>query len=189
MKITFFGTEPYVDTLRRMEEAAYDQIPVMMIGEHPPLYTRGVNATQPAPRNGIPVLDVTRGGDFTYHGPGQLCVHIIAPYVGSKFTKAIEQAVIDTIWDEGVGGYTEEKYPGVWSGGRKIASLGFKVSLGWVAGGGVALNVSCDLEPFEAITPCGIEGVEMTSLKRETGRDDFPGLRGRLADRIMEVLE
>jgi lipoyl(octanoyl) transferase len=185
----YFGTRPYLEAVELMEEAAARAERLILIGEHPPVYTRGARATQRPPSNGIPVIDVRRGGDLTYHGPGQLCAHIVAPYTGSAFTRAVEQAVIDVLAAEGVEGHTVKEYPGVWVGERKIASLGFKVNARWVAGGGVALNASCDLEPFRAITPCGIEGVEMTSLKQETGRDDFPGLRGRLADRITEVLK
>jgi lipoyl(octanoyl) transferase len=118
---------------------------------------------------GIEVHETTRGGRVTYHGPGQLVGY---PIMGVTdvvaFLRTMESALITALADEGVTAEVREGLTGVWVGDRKIGSIGLHVSRG-VTMHGFAVNVDGDLQPFEWIVPCGIEGVRMTSLYLATG--------------------
>ena len=139
----------------------------------------------------IKIVDVDRGGRATYHGPGQLVgypVLRIGDIIG--YLRALEQAIIAALAHEGItaqgGG---ERPTGVWTGGRKIASLGVHVSRR-VTTHGFAVNVENDLEPFEWIVPCGLAGVQMTSIARETGREhDLDRFRVHLVRELGRALE
>src|SRR3712207_5186943 len=163
--------------------------------EHPPVYTKG-RRTEPADlpmgedwyrSQGIDVCDSDRGGRVTYHGPGQLVgypimrVERVADYV-----KAMEGAIVAALADEGIDARVRERLTGVWAGDRKIGSIGVHVSRG-VTTHGFAINVDNDLQPFEYVVPCGIDGVRMTSVCRETGRQALPCFRRRMAWRFAEA--
>jgi len=143
--------------------------------EHPPVFTLGVNASRAhllSPGD-IPVLQVDRGGEVTYHGPGQLVVY---PLVDLKragvairdFVTALERGVIDLAAQYGIRAECRRSAPGVYVEGRKLASLGVRVRR---AGSyhGLAVNVALDLEPFRRINPCGYQGLEMTQLAQLGG--------------------
>jgi lipoyl(octanoyl) transferase len=165
------------EALRAARQA--DTLPdTVLLLEHPPVYTRGRRAGADelpvAPRflGGAPidVVDVDRGGRVTYHGPGQLVgypVMRIGDILG--YLRALERAIVAALAHAGVraqgGG---ERPTGVWTGGRKIASIGVHVSRR-VTTHGFAVNADNDLAPFAWIVPCGLPGVEMTSIARETG--------------------
>lgn len=142
--------------------------------EHPPVYTLGLAAdTAHGPRiaNGIPVVNVERGGEVTYHGPGQLVVYTLVDLArrGVKvkpFVALLEQAVIDLL---GGRGARKAGAPGVYVDGAKVAALGIRVSRG-CAFHGLALNVDMDLSPFDAIDPCGYPGLKVTQT-RDLGFD------------------
>jgi lipoate-protein ligase B len=165
------------DRLRAARQAG--AIPdTLLLLEHDPVYTRG-RRTQPADlpmgddwyrAQGIEVADTTRGGRVTYHGPGQLVGY---PIVGIgdviEYLRTLERAVIAALDEEGVHGEVRDGLTGIWVGQRKIGSIGVHVSRG-VTMHGFAVNVDCDLQPFEWIVPCGIDGVRMTSLYVETRR-------------------
>jgi len=138
--------------------------------DHPPVYTLGVNASRAhllAPGD-IPVVQVDRGGQVTYHGPGQLVVY---PLVDLKraglairdFVTALERGVIDLAAQFGIRAECRRSAPGVYVDGRKLASLGVRVRRGG-SYHGLALNVALDLEPFRRINPCGYQGLQMTQL-------------------------
>jgi lipoyl(octanoyl) transferase len=138
--------------------------------EHPPVYTLGVNASRAhllAPGD-IPVVQVDRGGEVTYHGPGQLVVY---PLVDLKrvgltirdFVTALERCVIDLAAQFGIRAECRRSAPGVYVAGRKLASLGVRVRRGG-SYHGLAVNVALDLEPFRRINPCGYQGLQMTQL-------------------------
>jgi lipoyl(octanoyl) transferase len=134
--------------------------------EHPPVYTVGQGASVPAIGNAIPVVKTDRGGDITYHGPGQVVVYTLVDLARrsikvKRFVWLLEQAVIDL-----VGRHAERKpgAPGVYVGGAKIAALGIRVVRGR-AYHGLALNVDMDLSPFNAIDPCGYPGLRVTQTK------------------------
>lgn len=143
----------------------------LLLLEHPHVYTlgRGADAAfvvRPDPR--VPVVRVSRGGQVTYHGPGQLVGYAILKLDGAArdvgaYLRHLEQALIDAIGAAGVEARRRDRFTGVWVGNRKIASIGVGIRR-WVTYHGFAVNVSADLSYFDAIVPCGIEGCRMTSL-------------------------
>jgi lipoyl(octanoyl) transferase len=154
--------------------------------EHPHVVTLGRNASGDALRvdraglrgRGIEVAETDRGGDVTYHGPGQLVGYpILALEPGRRdirrFVADLEEVLLRVLDDFGISGRRHPEHRGVWTGGRKIASVGIRIAR-WVTSHGFALNVGTDLSYFSVMKPCGIEGCEMTSMARELGAD--PGM-------------
>ena len=138
--------------------------------EHPPVYTLGVRAHAGfvRPANDIPVVRTDRGGDVTYHGPGQPVVYplldIARRGLGIRsLVHTLEQAVIETLAELGLLGERRDGAPGVYVEGRKIASLGLRVRAGRTYHG-LSFNAAMDLAPFAAIDPCGYPGLEVTQL-------------------------
>ncbi|MEM4335042.1 MAG: lipoyl(octanoyl) transferase LipB, partial [Candidatus Caldarchaeum sp.] len=122
----------------------------------------------------LPVYRVERGGDATYHGPGQLVVYPIISLHENRLgvgdlVKLLEEAVIMLLKEYGVSAGRVQGKPGVWVGGRKIASIGMALK-NWVAYHGLALNINTDLAKFRGIRPCGMDSETMTSLQALTGR-------------------
>jgi len=153
----------------------------LILLEHPHTYTIGRSGTRDhvflteaeLATRGIICLDVDRGGDVTYHGPGQLVGYPIfdlgpQPDVG-RYLRNLEDCLIDTLADFGIAGGRLSGYTGVWIGDRKIAAIGVKVSQG-VTTHGFALNVTTDLSLFTHILPCGISDKGVTSMAVELGR-------------------
>ena len=142
----------------------------------------------------IPVYKVERGGEATYHGPGQLVGYTIIDLeeLGISvwdYVWRIEEVLIRTIKEFGLNGYRVEKYPGVWVNGRKIASIGLALSH-WITYHGFALNVNPDLRYFKLIRPCGLSPEMMTSIQRELGREvDLEKVKRLVAENFKEVLE
>ncbi len=175
---------------------------VLLTLEHPPVYTRGRRSgvgelpmgEEWYRSQGIAIADTDRGGKVTYHGPGQLVGY---PIVGVSdvvaYVRTLEQALVVALAEEGVAARARPEdgpdYTGVWVGERKIASIGVHVQRG-VSTHGFAVNVENDLQPFQWIVPCGLEGVQMTSLIRETGRPagQLHCLRKRAAHALAEAL-
>jgi lipoyl(octanoyl) transferase len=139
--------------------------------EHPPVFTLGRNGKQEHihhPGN-IPVIRVDRGGQVTYHGPGQLVAYCLLDLrrrqLGvQSLVHALEQTVIDLLAGHGIVGERRHKAPGVYVENRKVAALGLRVRRG-CSFHGLALNVDMDLAPFARIDPCGFEGLEVTQLR------------------------
>lgn len=138
--------------------------------EHPPVYTLGRNGDPQHLLNvgGIPVVESDRGGQVTYHGPGQLVAYTLFDLnrlgMGVRFlVTGLENAVIATLSQYGVQALARRDAPGVYVDGKKIASLGLRVRKG-CSYHGVSLNVDMDLTPFHSINPCGYAGLEVTSL-------------------------
>jgi lipoate-protein ligase B len=130
-------------------------------------------------RRGVEVFEVARGGDITWHGPGQLVGYLIADLTPRgrdlhRFLRELEQSLIDALARFGVAGERSAGRTGVWVEGRKIASIGVAVRR-WVSYHGFALNVAPDMGFFDLIHPCGLKGIEMTSLERLLGPGS-PGL-------------
>jgi lipoyl(octanoyl) transferase len=179
-----------------------DEIPDVLLSlQHPPVYTRGRRAgagelpmgEEWYRAQGIEIADTDRGGKVTYHGPGQLVGYPIVrvdDVVG--YVRLLEQALSDALAQEGViaRGRPEDgpDYTGVWVADRKIASIGVHVARG-VTTHGFAVNVDNDLQPFAWIVPCGLDGVQMTSIARETGRGGgLPCFRKRAAYALAQAL-
>jgi lipoyl(octanoyl) transferase len=179
------GLIPYAAALSEQKsiEAARQagKVPdVLLLLEHPPVYTRGRRSQSlelPMGEEwyraqGIDVVDTDRGGRVTYHGPGQLVgypIMSLKPYHDDvhEYIRRMESAIIAALADLGIGTGPIDGLTGVWTREpRKIASIGVHVSRG-VTTHGFAINVNNDLQPFEWIVPCGIENVRMTSVARE----------------------
>ena len=198
------GLVPYDDALAlqtalRAARQANAVPDVLLLLEHPPVYTRGRRSQADELPAGlcflgaapIEVVDVDRGGRVTYHGPGQLVgypIVRIGDVVG--YLRALERAIVAALAREGVraeGGV--ERPTGVWTAGRKIASIGVHVSRR-VTTHGFAVNADNDLAPFGWIVPCGLPSVEMTSIGRETGRTGtLAGFRANVAREVAYALE
>jgi lipoyl(octanoyl) transferase len=154
---------------------------VLLVLEHPPVYTRGRRsgaAELPMGEawylaQGIDVVDTVRGGRVTYHGPGQLVGYPIMRIEDViVYLRTMEQAIVATLADAGIAARARPEdgpdFTGVWAGERKIASIGVHVSRG-VTTHGFAINVHNDLQPFSWVVACGLDGVQMTSVVKETG--------------------
>lgn len=139
--------------------------------EHPPVFTLGMNAKPEhllAPRD-IPVVQIDRGGQVTYHGPGQLVVYPLLDVRRSslgvrQLVVALENAVISMVEQWGVPAIGRRDAPGIYVDGRKLASIGLRIRRG-CSYHGLALNVAMDLEPFQRINPCGYRGLEVVDLR------------------------
>ncbi len=139
--------------------------------QHPPVYTLGKNGRPEHVLNpaGIPVINSDRGGQVTYHGPGQIVVYTLLDLHRLKIgvrqlVTVLEQSIIDLLANYGVDSSARRDAPGVYVNDAKIAALGLRVRKG-CSFHGLALNVDMDLEPFARINPCGYEGLEVTQLK------------------------
>ncbi len=139
--------------------------------EHPSVFTVGLNGKPEHLLNtgDIPVVNIDRGGQVTYHGPGQLVGYTLFDIARRKLgvhdlVKIIEQSVIDLLADHGISSMARRDAPGVYVDNAKIAALGLRVKRGRVYHG-LALNLDMDLEPFTRINPCGYEGMAVTQLK------------------------
>ena len=124
---------------------------------------------------GIDLIEVGRGGDVTYHGPGQLVVYPILDLKPDRkdvhrYLRDLEAVLVHTLDEMGIRGEPIPDLTGVWVEGRKIGAIGVRVSSGWITSHGFALNVSNDLSYFETIVPCGIQDVSVTSISQELGR-------------------
>ncbi|MFO0933184.1 MAG: lipoyl(octanoyl) transferase LipB [Planctomycetota bacterium] len=149
---------------------------LLLTGEHPPVVTLGRKTPGgfPATVGGIPVVVVERGGEATYHGPGQLVAYPIVHLTEARrdlhrFQRDLEEIGIRVCADFGLEAGRVEGKTGVWVGPKKIMSLGIAVRR-WVTWHGLALNVGNDLAPFRAFNPCGLDGGVMTSLSDRLGR-------------------
>jgi lipoate-protein ligase B len=183
--IVRLGQMGYAEALELQRNVAKDRITgaipqdVLLLVEHPPVVTLGRSSKQKnmiaSPEylasRGVELFEVERGGDITFHGPGQLVGYPIIDLKRHRqdlhwFLRTVEEALITTLSRYGISGERNIGYTGVWTSGRKIASIGVHAR-DWVTWHGFALNVTTDLSYFDFIVPCGIDGVEMTSIAKE----------------------
>jgi lipoyl(octanoyl) transferase len=205
--VCHLGTVEYREALElqtRLRAARQrEELPdVLLMLEHWPVYTRG-RRSGPGElpmgedwylMQGIDIVQTDRGGKVTYHGPGQLVGYpIVRVDDVLEYVRTLERALVGTLGEEGVVARARPEdgpdYTGVWVDERKIASIGVHLSRG-VTTHGFAVNVENDLQPFSWIVPCGLDGVRMTSLIKETGRlaGQLPCLRKRAAFHVAEAL-
>ncbi len=180
----WLGRVPFAEALALQEDLVAKKIAdpaapdTLLLLEHEPVYTIGRTPDRSSLRDPAalphPLIVTGRGGQATYHGPGQLIGYPILDLRPRgqdlhRHLRALEDLLIALCAHFGVAGTRREGLTGVWVGEKKIASIGIGVRR-WISLHGFALNVGGDLTPYHAITPCGIASVEMTSLERETGR-------------------
>ena len=155
---------------------------LLLLLEHPPVITLGRNgdrqhllsSAELLDEQGIEFVETDRGGDITYHGPGQLVGYPILNLGGIRkdvvwYVRTLEEALIRAAWDFGIRAGRREKLTGVWVDGCKLASIGVRISR-WITSHGFALNVSTDLGSFQHIVPCGISACPVTSFRELLGR-------------------
>ena len=163
--------EPVWRAMQRFTDQRDENTPdELWLVEHPPVFTQGQagRAEHLLAPGDIPVIQVDRGGQVTYHGPGQIVAYPLIDISRSKIgvralVKGIEQAVIDVLKSYGVDAQLLEGAPGVYVDGVKIASLGLRIRRG-KSFHGLSFNINMDLEPFQRINPCGFEGLQVTNL-------------------------
>ena len=174
MKTVQLGLADYAPVFEAMKafndtrnEATEDELWVV---EHPPVFTQGL-AGKPEHlliRDDSPVVQIDRGGQITYHGPGQLVVYTLIDFKRRQtsvrhIVSALENSIIATLAEYGIAAAADPARPGVYVGAKKIASLGLRIKNGAVYHG-LALNIDMDLSPFTHINPCGYAGMEMTQM-------------------------
>jgi len=167
----------------------------LILVEHPHVFTVGkaVPGETPGEVDGVPVFRIERGGQWTYHGFGQLVGYPILDLNERQrdihnFLRSIEQTLILTIGDFGIAGGRGEQ-TGVWVGRKKIASIGAAIR-NWVSFHGFALNINTDLNYFHKISPCGFHGSTMTSMQAELGHEvDFSEVKDQLLARFEQVFD
>ena len=176
LHVRWLGRQPYEPLWRAMQsftDTRDDETPdEIWFTEHPPVYTLGVNAAREhllAPGD-IPVVQIDRGGQVTYHGPGQLMLYPLLNLRHNslgvrELVTALEQSVIRLLADYDVEAIARADAPGVYVDGRKVASVGLRIRRG-CSFHGMAVNVDMDTEPFARINPCGMQDLEVTDLKR-----------------------
>jgi lipoyl(octanoyl) transferase len=196
--IRHLGRADYESTYRAMQkftaERAADSADEIWFLEHAPIFTLGMNASRAhviAPGD-IPVLQIDRGGQVTYHGPGQLVVY---PLIDLKraalsvraLVSALEESVINYARELGIHAQCRRDAPGVYVRERKLASLGLRIRRG-SSYHGLALNVDMDLEPFGRIHPCGYEGLQMTQLAELGGPSSVAVVAQAFAPHLLGAL-
>lgn len=192
------GVEDYVTTWQAMQqftdsrsEASGDEIWFL---QHPPVFTQGQagKAEHILAPGDIPVVQVDRGGQVTYHGPGQLVGYLMIDLRRKKMgardlVSAIEQSLVQTLAELQIDAAPRADAPGVYTQGSKIASLGLRIRHG-CSFHGLALNIDMDLQPFLRINPCGYQDMQMTQVKNFVTKPDFAVIQARLATHLQANL-
>ena len=196
--VRFLGMAPYEATWRAMQrftdERGPDTPDEIWLAEHPPVFTLGLNAKREhlvSPGN-IPVVQIDRGGQVTYHGPGQLVAYTLIDLrrhvLGVRqLVVALEEAVIAMAVELGIDARGSRDAPGVYVEGAKLASIGLRIRRG-SSYHGLALNVGVDLKPFERIDVCGFRGLKVTRLEDLCGLSDVRAAADRLTPHLLRTL-
>lgn len=199
LRIREFAVEPYEPTWRAMQAftaARTAETPdELWLLQHPPVYTLGL-AGKPEhllQASEVPLVKIDRGGQITYHGPGQAVVYLLIDLArrGLKvreLVRLMEQAIIDVLAGWGIAAERREGAPGVYVADAKVAALGLKISRG-CSYHGLALNVDMDLAPFTRINPCGYEGLRTTQLTELGVTTSVEETQRRLADTLVRLLD
>jgi lipoyl(octanoyl) transferase len=200
MLVKHLGCVDYSATVQAMRDftmqRAADTCDELWVTQHPPVYTLGVAArAQHLPRfdNGIPVVKTDRGGQITYHGPGQLIVYLLLDLQRRKLTvrplvRLMENAVIDLLAEYGVAASGRVDAPGVYAGDAKVAALGLRIRNGRCYHG-LALNIDMNLTPFLAIDPCGYAGLPVTQTRDLGIGDSIDVLERKIVRHLVSRLQ
>jgi len=197
----YAGRVPYAEALALQKDTVRrrvaKEIPdTLILVEHPPVITLGKMAKREhllGSRPDVEVVDTPRGGDVTYHGPGQIVAYPILDLTAlhqdlKKYLAKLEEVMIRAVASYGIQAGRQEGMTGAWVGDRKIGAIGVRVEK-WVTSHGFALNANNDLSGFDLIIPCGLRGKGVTSIARETGHEvDLDELRRSVAEIFGEVL-
>jgi lipoyl(octanoyl) transferase len=201
------GLVPYAEAWELQRELVRlrknDAVPdTLVLLEHPPVYTVGRAARDASNLGagegylrslGAEVFWSDRGGDATFHGPGQLVgypILLLRDRDTHGYLRRLEGVLIRALADYGLEGRHHPEYTGVWVGEKKVAAIGVKFSSGWITSHGFALNVSTDLSWFDRITPCGIREYGVTSLERELGcKVAMPEVERKIITRFRETFD
>ncbi len=198
MTVRHLGRVDYEPTWRAMQDftarRGVDTPDELWLCEHPPVFTLGL-AGKPEhllKDIGVPVVKIDRGGQITYHGPGQIVCYLLLDLKRRGLTvkglvNRMEQALIDLLTDYGVDAERLAGAPGVYVGGAKIAALGLKVKNGYCYHG-LALNVAMDLSPFAAINPCGYAGMAVTQLSAFNPDANMENVGAKLVAQLQDQL-
>ena len=185
----------WVDMQAFTSERAADTLDEIWFVEHPPVYTLGMRADRRhlLASGEIPVVQIDRGGQVTYHGPGQLVVYVLLDLRRLGFNprtlvQALESAVIDTVAGYGVTAVARRDAPGIYVAGSKLGAIGLRVRR-HCSYHGLAVNVAMDLAPFAGINPCGYEGLEVTDLRTLCGIDELARFRADLTPHLLTRLK
>ena len=193
-KVRHLGEVDYYKTWQKMQDFTnsrqQDTVDELWFLQHPPVYTLGKNGKLEHVLNSadIPVINSDRGGQVTYHGPGQIVVYTLLDLKRLKIgvrqlVTVIEQSIIELLDSYGVNSSARRDAPGVYVNDAKIAALGLRVRKG-CSFHGLALNVDMDLEPFSRINPCGYKGLEVTQLKNLVTELEIKGV----VDNLQQIL-
>jgi lipoyl(octanoyl) transferase len=199
--IRWLGSVQYEPTWRAMqaftEQRDAQTRDEIWLLEHPPVFTQGMNgkAEHVLAAGDIPVVDIDRGGQVTYHGPGQLVAYPLLDLrrlnIGVReLVISLENAIVETVAQWGIVAAGKRDAPGVYVAGRKLASIGLRIRRG-CSYHGLALNVAMNLEPFQRINPCGFAGLQVTQVSELGGPSDVrivaDALGAQLFKRFSEV--
>ena len=198
MEIRTLGNKEYEPLWREMQEFTNsrdnDTADQIWFTEHPPVFTLGLNASREhllAPGD-IPVVQIDRGGQVTYHGPGQLMIYPLIDLKRARLgiralVTALEQSVVDLAAQYDIAAKSRADAPGVYVEGRKIASIGLRVRR-WCSYHGMALNVDMDLEPYTRINTCGYADLEVTDLRKLGIENDLSAVAMDLQPHLLRHL-
>ncbi|WP_296188601.1 lipoyl(octanoyl) transferase LipB [Pseudomonas sp. UBA1879] len=188
--------EPTWQAMQRFTDSRTGETPdEVWLVQHPPVFTQGQSGKPEhllLPGD-IPVVQVDRGGQVTYHGPGQLVAYLLLDvrrlgFGVRELVTRIEHSLIDLLASYGVMAAAKPEAPGVYVDGAKIASLGLRIRNGR-SFHGLALNVDMDLDPFKRINPCGYAGLAMTQLREQAGPIEFAEVSARLRAQLVKHLD
>lgn len=176
MLIKSLGLQPYEQTWQAMQDFTDNRDATtadeLWIVEHPPVFTQGLNgkAEHILQSSEIPIVQTDRGGQITYHAPGQLIIYVLIDLKRAKLgvralVSALENSIIEYLSTYNINALARADAPGVYVDGQKIASLGLKIRK-QKSYHGLALNINMDLSPFQLVNPCGLQGMKMTQLSQ-----------------------
>ncbi|QBZ83670.1 Octanoyltransferase [Hydrogenovibrio crunogenus] len=186
LQIKYLGLQPYEsiwEAMQRFTDERSDSTPdELWVVEHPPVFTQGLNGQAKhlqafALQQNIPIIQTDRGGQVTYHGPGQIIIYALLDLKRAQLgvrdlVHRMENAIIEFLRSLGISAQARPDAPGVYVEGQKIASLGLKIRK-QKSYHGLALNLDMDLTPFSWITPCGLEGIQMTQVSHFIQQPDL----------------
>jgi lipoyl(octanoyl) transferase len=198
LKVRLLGCQPYIPVWQAMQDFTNSRTPdtpdEIWLLEHEPVFTQGQagKAEHVLAAGDIPVVQADRGGQVTYHGPGQLIAYLLldvrrSPMNVRELVTLMEEALVAVLASYGVEAHARPDAPGVYVGAAKIASLGLRIRRG-CSFHGLGFNVTTDLEPFSRINPCGYAGMAMTRLADLASGVDFAEVRERLLQQLLERL-